>query len=42
MKRYDTDKLSMGWNNHADGEHFFYVPNPALGLWAERKRFYPV
>jgi hypothetical protein len=32
--RYDTSKLSMGWNTAADGEHFFYVPNPALGLWA--------
>jgi hypothetical protein len=23
----------------ADGERFFYVSNPALGLWAHRSRF---
>ncbi|MDR1901725.1 MAG: lactate racemase domain-containing protein [Treponema sp.] len=39
MSRYDIKKLRLGWNTHADGERFFYVPNPALGLWAERKRF---
>ena len=40
QNRYDINKLSLGWNNHADGERFFYVPNPALGLWAEKRRFY--
>jgi hypothetical protein len=39
QSRYDTTKLKLGWNTHADGEEFFYVPNPALGLWAERRRF---
>ena len=39
QKRYDINKLTLGWNTHADGERFFYVPNPALGLWAEKKRF---
>jgi len=39
-KRYDINKLTLGWNTHADGERFFYVPNPALGLWAEKRRFY--
>jgi hypothetical protein len=39
LSRYDIKNLSLGWNTHADGERFFYVPNPALGLWAERKRF---
>ena len=42
--RYDIDKLSLGWNAvggtaQHDGERIFFVPNPALGLWAERKRF---
>ena len=37
--RYDVHKLSTGWNTAADGEKFFYVPNPALGLWALRKNF---
>ena len=39
LARYDIKKLGLGWNTHADGERFFYVPNPALGLWAEKKRF---
>jgi len=39
LARYDVKKLSLGWNTHSDGERFFFVPNPALGLWAERKRF---
>ena len=38
--RYDVKKLSMGWNTMPDGERIFFVPNPALGLWAERRRFY--
>ncbi len=36
---YDPAKLALGWNRGADGERFFFVPNPALGLWAERRRF---
>ena len=39
MARYDVKKLSMGWNTMGDGEEIFFVPNPALGLWAEKKRF---
>ncbi|MCL2412396.1 MAG: lactate racemase domain-containing protein [Treponema sp.] len=39
QSRYDTGKLSAGWNTLADGEKFFYVPNPALGLWAEKRKF---
>jgi len=37
--RYDVNKLCPGWNTLSDGEKIFFVPNPALGLWAERKRF---
>jgi hypothetical protein len=37
--RYDVGKLKMGWNTLADGERIFFVPNPALGLWAEKGRF---
>jgi len=36
--RYDPGKLSYG-NNKVDGEEVFFVPNPALGLWAYRSRF---
>ncbi|GHT93030.1 hypothetical protein FACS1894140_5820 [Spirochaetia bacterium] len=39
LARYDINKLSLGWNTLGDGERIFFVPNPALGLWAEKKRF---
>jgi nickel-dependent lactate racemase len=38
-ERYDTGKLASGWNTLAAGEKIFFVPNPALGLWAEKRRF---
>jgi len=38
-QRYDINNLSSGWNTLPDGEKIFYVPNPALGLWAEKQRF---
>ena len=32
--------MKDGWNTDAiTGESFFYVSNPALGLWAFRGRF---
>jgi nickel-dependent lactate racemase len=37
--RYDVQKLRLGWNTLEDGEKIFFVPNPALGLWAEKTRF---
>ena len=37
--RYDPAKLKDGWNTLLDGERFFYISNPALGLWAHRGRF---
>ncbi len=33
LKRYPPDQLQNGWNRSADGEEFFYISNPALGLW---------
>jgi len=39
MSRYDVHKLATGWNTGSDGEKFFFVPNPALGLWALRDSF---
>jgi nickel-dependent lactate racemase len=38
-RRYDPAKLKDGWNTLPDGEQFFYISNPALGLWAHRGRF---
>ncbi len=37
--RYDPARLKDGWNTMPDGEHIFYISNPALGLWAYRGRF---
>ncbi|MCL2210713.1 MAG: lactate racemase domain-containing protein [Treponema sp.] len=39
MSRYDINKLSSGWNTLTSGERIFFVPNPALGLWAEKQKF---
>jgi len=39
MSRYDIHKLAAGWNPGAGNEKFFFVPNPALGLWALRDAF---
>jgi len=39
QSRYDIGKLSCGWNTLPDGERIFFIPNPALGLWAEKHRF---
>jgi len=38
QSKYDINKLSSGWNT-VNGERIFFIPNPALGLWAERKKF---
>jgi hypothetical protein len=36
--RYRPDGRSTGWHRTADGERFFFVANPALGLWAWQGR----
>lgn len=38
-ERYHPEHLKEGWNKGADGEEFYYISNPALGLWAVRERF---
>jgi nickel-dependent lactate racemase len=38
QKRYDPSILSTGWHKDEDGE-FFFIQNPALGLWASKSRF---
>jgi len=38
VKLYDPQKLQPGFNT-VNGETIYYIPNPALGLWAEKKRF---
>ena len=37
--RYDPSTLTDGWHTLPDGEKFFYISNPALGLWADKSKF---
>jgi len=36
-RRYDVAKLSDGWNHDEDGSEFYFIRNPALGLWEAPK-----
>ena len=36
--RYNPETLRDGWSA-LDGEEFFYISNPGLGLWSSRHRF---
>lgn len=38
-KRYNPETLKDGWNTLDDGEEIYYIPNPALGLWADPAKF---
>ena len=38
VKKYDPAVLKDGWNI-VDGEEIYYISNPALGLWADSKKF---
>lgn len=39
LARYNPEQLKDGWNTMPDGEEIFYISNPAIGLWADRKKF---
>ena len=39
LRRYDLPRLQPGWNEDEDGSSFYFIRNPALGLWAARHRF---
>ena len=39
LARYNPAELKDGWNTLPDGEEIFYISNPAIGLWADRKKF---
>ena len=39
MGRYNPKTLKEGYNKLSDGEEIFFISNPALGLWAHRRRF---
>ncbi len=38
-ERYRPESMAPGWNTLPTGEEVYYVPNPALGLWAHGSRF---
>ncbi len=38
LQRYPVESLRDGWNETSDGERFYYISNPALGLWAHEDR----
>lgn len=33
MNRYDISQLTDGWHTDVDGSEFYFIQNPALGLW---------
>jgi nickel-dependent lactate racemase len=37
VARYDPARLAPGYNHLSGGEEVFFIPNPALGLWAIRE-----
>lgn len=37
LAKYPVAELRDGWNER-DGERFYYISNPALGLWAHQSR----
>ncbi len=40
VKKYKPRDLREGINITDSGEEFFYISNPALGLWSSRERFF--
>lgn len=36
MERYRIEGLTDGWHRTADGEEYYFVRNPGLGLWMHR------
>ena len=38
MDRYQPAGRSEGWHTTDDGEQFYFIGNPAMGLWAAKDR----
>ena len=38
LEYYPVEQLKEGWNDSADGEKFYFIGYPALGLWAHKDR----
>ena len=39
LEKYNPARLKEGINKMPGGKEIFFIPNPALGLWAYRGRF---
>jgi hypothetical protein len=39
QEKYIFDGIQDGDNVTSDGEHYYYISNPAIGLWAHKNRF---
>lgn len=39
IKRYNPETLQPGVNILPDGEEIYFIPNPALGLWADKNKY---
>ena len=39
LARYNPKTLKDGFNVMPDGEEIFFISNPAVGLWVDRKKF---
>jgi len=40
LRRYRPEGKLAGYHRASDGEEFFFVPNPALGLWSTEARMH--
>jgi nickel-dependent lactate racemase len=38
LNKYQPEKLRDGFNRLPDGEEFYYISNPAVGLWSSKER----
>jgi hypothetical protein len=39
ITEFPIEGLADGWQKTAAGKPFYFIRNPALGLWATRSRF---
>jgi nickel-dependent lactate racemase len=39
IEKYKYDRLKNGFNFDANGDEFYFISNPALGLWACKEKF---
>jgi hypothetical protein len=39
MRKYNPQTMREGFTLLPDGEEVYYISNPAIGLWAERRKF---